>query len=575
MIIIFYYKILLNIYMISFLFLFSIIFCSNSILFNVGEYSVLASDFYQEVPRNDWVELDSLKKTKAVNSFLERELSYYDALSYGLDDFPKIKSKLSIRYNQLLINNTYEQLVAFPLIDSLSLSLTSKHIKEEVLAYHLLVGYNGCKLPGSFSRSQEEAFSYTDSLKAALQNSIDLSDSSSIVSSFTSFASDFSEDPSVKDNAGLIGWISWGRVMSSFQKEAFNIPFYSISDPVLTVYGYHLILIIDKRPSQYAYYNPLLLDDLSKKICLQSLSFEDLRSASTFFDSSLVSSSRLLFNNPVIEKMYSIIKEKEKEGSRGNKGSYLSWFNEKAFKDVCFVYDNKAFGLGWFLYHLEQTPSTRIKTIKTTADIKSLFRSFLLQDRVISLGKEAGVIDSPFFVGEFLNHKKNILKNEYLSYLYTSLPDIDSSFVQKKYSSGVFKEDYLAPRRVVYTEIKVSTETEINKIYNEFLNIDSFDDISKKYGGQTKNPVSFTTNNPVISNAFLLSEGEVSQPLLGRDSLYSLIRVEKILEEAPFELSRVYQQIERKITKERQDSIQQNLLYALKNKYDVFDINLP
>ena len=106
MIIIFYYKILLNIYMISFLFLFSIVFCSNPVLFNIGEHSVLASDFYQEVPRSDWVELDSLKKTKAVNSFLERELSYYDALSYGLDDFPKIK------YFSGYHNNCYTYIVA-------------------------------------------------------------------------------------------------------------------------------------------------------------------------------------------------------------------------------------------------------------------------------------------------------------------------------------------------------------------------------------------------------------------------------------------------------------------------------
>jgi len=561
--------------MINFILLFSLLFCNNTVLFNIGDHSVYSSDFYQEVPRSDWVELDSLKKTKAVNSFLERELSYYDALSYGLDVYPKIKSKLTARYNQLLINNTYEQLVAFPLIDSLSLSFTSKHIKEEVLAYHLLVGYNGCKLPGSFVRSKEEAFAYADSLKIIINNSTASSDSSLVVSSFSSFASDFSEDPSVDDNAGFIGWISLGRVMSSFQEKAFSLPSFLISDPVLTVYGYHLILIVDKRPSQYAYYNPLLLEDLSKKICLQSLSFEGLRAASTSFDSSLVSSSRVVFNNAVIEKMYSVVEEKEREGSRGNKGSYLKWFGENSFKDVCFVYNNKGFGLGWFLYHLEKTPSTRIKTLKTTSDIKELFRSFLLQSLVTSLGKEEGVSSSPFFIGEFLNHKKNILKNEYLSFLFDSLPQIDSSFVQKQYSNGVFKGEYLAPRRVVYSEITAKTNSKINMIYNEFLSVDDFDSVLQKYGGKTKKPVSFTVNNAVVSSAFLLSEGEVSSPIITKDSAYSLIRVEKILEEIPFELSRVYKQIERKIKKESQDSIKKNLLSSLKIKYNVFDITLP
>ena len=558
-----------------FLFIFSLLLSSDPVLFNIGDHVVYSSDFYQEIPRNDWIALDSLKKSRAVDSFLERELSYYDALSSGLDVFPKIKAKLLARHNHLLINNTYEHLVAFPLIDSLSLSLTSKHIKEEVLAYHLLVGYNGCKLPGSFKRSQEEALSYIDSLKVKIKNSIVVSDSSSVVSSFTSFASNFSEDPSVSDNAGHIGWISWGRVMSSFQKEAFNIPFYSVSDPVLTVYGYHLILIVDKRPSQYAYYKPALLKDLSKKICLQSLSFEDLRGASSFFDSSLVSSSRLTFNNRAIKNLFSVVQKKEKEGSRGNKGSYLKWFKEASFKDVLFVYDEKGFGLGWFLYHLEKTPSTRIQTIKTSDDIKNLSRSFLLQERVVAIGKESGVSSSPFFIGEFLNHKKNILKHEYLSFLFESLSPVDSNFVQKQYSSGVFQGEYLAPKRIVYTEIKAQTEPEINMIYNEFLSIDDFDTLSQKHGGKTKKPVSFTKNDPVVSSSFLLSEGEVSSPILAKDGSYSLVRVEKILKEIPFELSRVYKQIERKIKKDQQDSIKTNLLSSLKTKYNIFEINLP
>ena len=112
-------------------------------------------------------------------------------------------------------------------------------------------------------------------------------------------------------------------------------------------------------------------------------------------------------------------------------------------------------------------------------------------------------------------------------------------------------------------------------IYNEFLSLDDFDTISQKYGGKTKKPVSFTTNNPVVSGSFLLSEGEVSSPILAKDGSYSLVRVEKILKEIPFELSRVYKQIERKIKKDQQDSIKTNLLSSLKTKYNIFEINLP
>ena len=43
--------------------------------------------------------------------------------------------------------------------------LSKKHLSEERLIYHGLVGFSGCKLPSSFSRTQEEAFNYALGLK--------------------------------------------------------------------------------------------------------------------------------------------------------------------------------------------------------------------------------------------------------------------------------------------------------------------------------------------------------------------------------------------------------------------------
>ena len=571
------------------LFLFPL-FGEDVVLFSLENYKVYSSDFYQQVPYNEWVELDSLKKEKAVDSFLERELSYYDALSFGVDVFPENNIKLLNRYNHLLVNNTYENLVAFPLIDSLSLSLSKKHLSEEVLAYHLLIGYSGCSLPPSFSRSQKEALNYISNIKLKIENSFTSSDSSAVVSSFSSFASELSEDPSVKDNGGHIGWISWGRVMSSFQQNAFNLPLFTVSDPVLTAYGYHLILIVNKRNSQYAYYNPSLLKDLSKKICLQSIPIDSLRAASTFFDSSLVSSDQLLFNSNKIDGLFNFLKEKELAGARGNKGAYLEWFKEITEKDVYFVYRGRGFGLGWFLYHLKKTPSTRVKTIASTGDIKALFRSFLLQEEVILLGKQKKITASPFFIGEFLNHKKNILKNNYLSFLIKSLPGVDSSLVKKTYNRGVYKGDYIAPKRVAYTEINTSSEDEVNALYGLFLSFGSFDSLLvdsflerelSSYDALSlsfsvkQNTAVFTKQDPVVLEAFSLPLGGVSAPIKTKEGSFSLVQIEKVLDEIPWTIDRVYAQIERKIKKEQQDSIKQNLLSSLKLKYNIKGFSLP
>ena len=126
---------------------------SENLLFSIEDRPVYVSDFFQQISYNEWGSLDSLKRVSFMNSFVEKELSYHDAVSLGLDLFPENNKKLQERFRQLLINNTYEQLVAYPLISKSSLLLSKKHLSEERLIYHVLVGFNGCKLPSSFSRT--------------------------------------------------------------------------------------------------------------------------------------------------------------------------------------------------------------------------------------------------------------------------------------------------------------------------------------------------------------------------------------------------------------------------------------
>ena len=71
-----------------------------------------------------------------------------------------------------------------------------------------------------------------------------------------------------------------------------------------------------------------------------------------------------------------------------------------------------------------------------------------------------------------------------------------------------------------------------------------------------------------------MSVGEVSAPIENRNKTFSLIRIEKFIEPNPFSLEKVYNQIERKIIKEKQDSIKFNLLKNLKNKYNIKGFNL-
>ena len=100
-----------------------------------------------------------------------------------------------------------------------------------------------------------------------------------------------------------------------------------------------------------------------------------MRSSAVAFDSSLVSKERLIINKKVVEDIFDTIQDNTKNKKlRGNKNSYIGWIEEKNYSDVLFLYDKKAYGVGWFLYYIQKMPATRIPAIKKQEDFVSLLK---------------------------------------------------------------------------------------------------------------------------------------------------------------------------------------------------------
>ena len=115
---------------------------------------------------------------------------------------------------------------------------------------------------------------------------------------------------------------------------------------------------------------------------------------------------------------------------------------------------------------------------------------------------------------------------------------------------------------------------ESQNAYNHFLSQKDFDKTLKVFSGATKSPVTQGSGGPLSLAAFDMKVGEVSSPIENRNKTFSLIRIEKFIKEEPFSLKKVYNQIERKIIKEKQDSVKINLLKNLKQKHSVKAFNI-
>ena len=539
------------------------IFCflfSQDVLLNIDDEKILTSSFYLKNPRSSWVSFDSSQQAFALDSFVKKELIYYNALSTGLDKDPNVFIKLKKRKDQLLVNAFYEKSVASPFVDLDYINQTNRFLFDRVYVYHILFGFKGSSLRAPQTKTKEQALALAEQTKKTIEDSLVVVDFSQKDSVFSFFASSSSSDPSVAQNKGEIGWVSWGQVMPSFQASAFSLPVLTVSEPVLTEFGYHLIFVKKRGFSDYFYYDKKYSKDLVYKFGLQSVPVDSLRGAATKHDSLFINENLFILNHAFVDLVFSKINQKTKvEKLRGGKKPYIDWLKEINKKDVLFVFKNKGFGLGWFINSLSSTPATRVSTLQNKDDFIFLLKSFLIQEGAVSLAREKNLHLSPVFVEDFKQQSKNILLKHYEKKVLSSVLDVDSLLVSEMYNKGIFNGDYIKPRQVVFSEIRVSERSLADSLFVDFSTFNDFDKLIKLFKGSLKKPISFGGGGLIGEAAFSLKEGEVSAVIENLNKTFSLVRVERFLEEEPFTLDRVFSQIERKIIKEKQDSIKKHL----------------
>jgi peptidyl-prolyl cis-trans isomerase D len=99
---------------------------------------------------------------------------------------------------------------------------------EEVKARHILIAGNDAK-----------ALEQIKAIKAKVNPK-----------NFAAVAGKETQDPSGKTNGGELGWFGAGRMDPAFEKVAFSTAKGTVSEPVKSQFGYHLILVEDKKAAE-------------------------------------------------------------------------------------------------------------------------------------------------------------------------------------------------------------------------------------------------------------------------------------------------------------------------------------
>lgn len=89
-------------------------------------------------------------------------------------------------------------------------------------------------------RTRAEALAIAKDVRKQLDNGGD----------FAALAAQYSDDTSNKDQGGELGWFARNAMVEPFASTAFSLPVGSISDPISTTFGYHIINVEEKDPAR-------------------------------------------------------------------------------------------------------------------------------------------------------------------------------------------------------------------------------------------------------------------------------------------------------------------------------------
>jgi peptidyl-prolyl cis-trans isomerase SurA len=203
---------------------------NNKILMTVDGRDVQAGEFIRMYNKSA-----EPGKSEDIDSYLKQftifKLKVADAIRSGFDTTRAFRNELNGYRNQLAQNYLTDTQAKERLLQkAYQRSLT------EINGWHILIGMPQEATP-------------EDTLKA-WQKASDIRERIIKGEPFEQVAKGTSDDPSAKVNGGNLGYFTAFQMIMPFEDAAYSLRKGSVSEPVRTPYGYHIIKVADKRPSK-------------------------------------------------------------------------------------------------------------------------------------------------------------------------------------------------------------------------------------------------------------------------------------------------------------------------------------
>ena len=201
----------------------------GKIVAQVGDRKIAVDDLEQEYKQASRLiiqgrsELD--RRRDALDKLIRDQIVILGAYKEGLNNEVENDTNVQKQKKQVLLSELYKtEILNKSKVSEAEIKEQYEKSKEEVHAWHILVG----------TEAQAE------SIYQQLKNGAD----------FAELAKEKSIDPSAPKNAGDLGFFGWGKMLPEFQEAAFKLKPGEISRPVKSMYGWHVIKLVERRAAQ-------------------------------------------------------------------------------------------------------------------------------------------------------------------------------------------------------------------------------------------------------------------------------------------------------------------------------------
>lgn len=223
---------------------------ADPVVITVGPEKITRSMFEEIIstlPAQQQAQLQTPEARRSLaEQIAELKVMAQEAKERKLDQSAGVKARIALQSDQILANAVYQQLTAANPDDAALQAYYAAHKGDwdEVKARHILIRMQGSRVPvreGHKDLTDDEALAKAKEVRAKIVAG----------AKFEEVAKTESDDVGSGENGGDLGTFGQGQMIPEFDDVVFKAPLGQITEPIKTAYGYHLILVEERKSKPF------------------------------------------------------------------------------------------------------------------------------------------------------------------------------------------------------------------------------------------------------------------------------------------------------------------------------------